>query len=102
MITLDFRYDGDGIGRGGLLTLTVDGKEVADGKLARTIPFRVSADETLDIGEDTGTPVSEDYHVPFKFNGTLNKVVIDLGEAKLNPQEQKELDQQEGTNEVVD
>jgi arylsulfatase len=101
-ITLDFRYDGDGIGKGGLLALTVDGKEVANGKLARTIPFRVSADETLDIGEDTGTPVSEDYHVPFKFNGTLNKVVIDLGEAKLSPQEQKELDQQEGTNEVVD
>jgi len=78
-IALDFKYDGGGIGKGGLLTLTVDGKEVADGKLARTIPFRVSADETFDIGEDTGMPVSEDYHVPFKFNGTLNKVVIDLG-----------------------
>jgi arylsulfatase len=38
----------------------VDGKKVAERKLARTIPFRVSADETLDIGEDTGTPVSED------------------------------------------
>jgi arylsulfatase A-like enzyme len=101
-ISLDFKYDGGGIGKGGLLTLTVDGKEVADGKLARTIPFRVSADETFDIGEDTGTPVSEDYHVPFKFDGTLNKVVIDLGEAKLSPQEQKELDQQEGTNEVID
>jgi hypothetical protein len=101
-IALDFKYDGGGIGKGGLLTLTVDGKEVADGKLARTIPFRVSADETFDIGEDTDTPVSEDYHVPFKFDGTLNKVVIDLGEAKLSPQEQKELDQQEGTNEVID
>ncbi len=101
-IALDFKYDGGGIGKGGLLTLTVDGKEVADGKLARTIPFRVSADETFDIGEDTGTPVSEDYRVPFKFDGTLNKIVINLGEAKLNPQEQKELDQQEGTNEVID
>jgi hypothetical protein len=36
-------------GRGGQV------KEVANGKLARTIPFRVSADETFDIGEDTGT-----------------------------------------------
>ena len=44
-IALDFKYDGGGIGKGGLVTLTVDGKEVADGKLARTIPFRVSADE---------------------------------------------------------
>jgi arylsulfatase len=101
-IALDFKYDGGGIGKGGLLTLTVDGKEVAEGKLARTIPFRVSADETFDIGEDTGMPVSEDYHVPFKFDGALNKVVIDLGEAKLSPQEQKELDQQEGANEVID
>jgi hypothetical protein len=52
------------------------------------------------ISAKTPVGVSEDYHVPFKFNGTLNKVVIDLGEAKLSPQEQKGLDQQEGTNEV--
>jgi arylsulfatase len=97
-----FKYDGGGIGKGGLATLSVDGKKVAEQKLARTIPFRVSADETFDVGEDTGTPVSEDYHVPFKFTGTLNKIVINLGEAALTPQEQKELDQQEGANELID
>ncbi len=101
-IVLTFKYEGGGIGKGGLATLSVDGKKVAEQKLARTIPFRVSADETLDIGEDTGTPVSEDYHVPFKFTGTLNKVVINLGEAALTPQEQKELDQREGANELID
>ena len=101
-IVLAFKYDGGGIGKGGLAILTVDGKKVAEQKLTRTIPFRVSADETLDIGEDTGTPVSEDYHVPFRFTGTLNKVVINLGEAALAPQEQQELDQQEGANELID
>jgi arylsulfatase len=101
-IIVDFKYDGGGIGKGGVASLTVDGKEVANSKLTRTIPFRVSADETLDIGEDTGTPVSEDYHVPFKFTGTLDKVVVDLGEAELSSQDQKELDQQEGASEVVD
>ena len=101
-IALDFKYDGGGIGKGGLVTLAVDGKEVANGKLMRTIPFRVSADETLDIGEDTGTPVSEDYHVPFKFTGVIDKVVVNLGEAKLSPQDQKELDEKEGANEIVD
>jgi hypothetical protein len=40
--------------------------------------------------------------VPFKFSGTLDKFVVDLGEAGLSPQDQKELDQQEGSNEVVD
>jgi arylsulfatase len=101
-VTLDFKYDGGGIGKGGLVTLVVDGKEVANGRLMRTIPFRVSADETLDIGEDTGTPVSEDYHVPFKFTGIIDKVVVDLSDAKLSPQDQKELDEKEGANEIVD
>ena len=77
-------------------SIMVDGKNVAEGKIAHTIPFRVSADETLDIGEDTGTPVSEDYHVPFKFTGTLNKVVVNLSEAKLSAAEQKSLDEAEG------
>ena len=101
-IDLYFKYDGGGIGKGGLATLSVDGQKVAEHKLTRSIPFRVSADETLDIGEDTGTPVSEDYHVPFKFTGTINKVVVKLSEAALSPEEQKELDEQEGANEVID
>jgi len=33
---------------------------VLRGKIAHTIPVRISLDETLDIGEDTGTPVVED------------------------------------------
>jgi hypothetical protein len=101
-IMVDFKYDGPGIGKGGTVTLAVDGKGVADGNLARTIPFRVSADETFDIGEDTGTPVSEDYRVPFKFTGALKRVVITLGEAKLTAAEQKELDEAEGENELID
>jgi hypothetical protein len=56
-------------------TLQVDGKTVATGRIERTLPFRVSADETLDCGDDTGTSVSGDYQVPFKFTGTLEKVV---------------------------
>jgi arylsulfatase A-like enzyme len=101
-IILNFKYDGGGIGKGGTATLTVDGQKVAEQRIMRTIPFRVSADETLDIGEDTGTPVSEDYHVPFKFTGMLNKVVVTLGEAALSPQDQQLLDEQEGANELID
>jgi arylsulfatase len=56
----------------------VDGKAVATGRIERTLPFRLSLDETLDCGEDTGTPVTEDYRTPFKFTGKLGKVTIDL------------------------
>lgn len=77
-IVVDFKYDGGGLAKGGTATMMVDGKEVAQGRIERTLPFRISLDETLDIGEDTGTPVSEDYKVPFQFNGKLSKVVVDL------------------------
>ena len=89
-ILVDFKYDG-GLGKGGTATLIVDGKQVAQGRIERSIPFRISADETLDIGEDTGTPVSEDYQVPFKFTGTLNKVAIQLTDAKLSPEDEAEI-----------
>ena len=77
-IVVDFKYDGGGFAKGGTATMKVDGKKVAEGRIERTLPFRISLDETLDIGEDTGTPVSEDYKTPFQFNGTLSKVVVDL------------------------
>ena len=54
-----------------------------DERIDRTVPIRFSFDETFDVGEDTGTPVSEDYDVPFKFTGNSEKVVINLGETEL-------------------
>ena len=86
-ITLDFVYDGGGVGKGGQATLSVDGKEVASEKFPQTIAFRMSLDETLDIGEDTGTPVSEDYHVPFKFTGKLEKVTINITDHEISDEE---------------
>ncbi len=35
----------------------------------------------------------EDYHVPFKFTGTLKKVVITLGEEKLSAEDCKAIDE---------
>jgi arylsulfatase len=84
-IKFDFVYAGPGFGKGGTGTLSVDGKQVAQGKIERTIPVRISLDETLDIGEDTGTPVVEDYvdKMPFKFTGSIGKVVIEPGKSGL-------------------
>ena len=56
------------------------GLQVASGRIERTIPVRVSADETFDVGEDSGTPVNRDYDVPFRFTG--DKVVVELKPAK--------------------
>jgi hypothetical protein len=58
-IRFDFAYDGDGLGKGGVGTLFVNGAQVAQGRIARTQPMMFSADETADVGVDLGTPVVE-------------------------------------------
>jgi arylsulfatase len=77
-IRFEFAYDGGGMGKGGTGTLFVDDNHVAQGRIERTIPIRVTLDESLDVGEDAGTPVNLGYDVPFKFTGKLNKLVIEL------------------------
>ncbi|OIQ27693.1 MAG: arylsulfatase [Bacteroidetes bacterium MedPE-SWsnd-G2] len=77
-IRYEFDYDGGGAGKGGTGTLFVDGKQVAKNKIDRTMGYRISLDETFDIGSDAGEPVSEKYHVPFDFEGKLNKVTVKL------------------------
>jgi arylsulfatase len=77
-LVFDFKYDGGGMGKGGTGTLSADGKQIAQGKIERTVPIRYSLDEGLDVGEDTGTPVDLSYDVPFKFTGKIEKVTIDL------------------------
>jgi len=44
----------------------------------KTVPGRFSADETFDIGMDTGSPVSADYKSPNAFTGKIRKVTFDL------------------------
>jgi arylsulfatase len=94
-VRFDFQYDGGGIGKGGTGTLLVDGQQVAQGHIERTIRFRFSLDETFDVGEDTGTPVIEDYaaRMPFKFTGALTKLTIDLAPQTLSAKDQKEIEE---------
>lgn len=77
-LVMDFVYDGGGMGKSGTAKLLVDGKEVAKVRVEKTIPFRFSTEETLDFGEDTGTPVDMTYDIPAAFTGKLGKIVIDL------------------------
>lgn len=77
-VRMEFAYDG-GVGAGGSVTLVVDGAKVGEGRIEETIPFYFSFDETLDVGVDLGTPVSEDYPQGDNvFTGTVRTVRIDL------------------------
>jgi arylsulfatase A-like enzyme len=102
-IEYDFKYDGlgfatlafnnlSGIGRAGAGTLKVDGKVVATQTMDRTIPLVLPWDETFDIGSDTGTPVDDqDYQVPFKFTGKIDKLSIAVAPPVLTPADVKKL-----------
>jgi arylsulfatase len=81
-IRFEFTYDGGGAGKGGMATLTVNGQIVATGRIEQTQCCAFSADEGADVGADEGTPVTEDYKVPFKFTGKIAKVTIELKENK--------------------
>lgn len=61
------------------MTLFYDGTPVGKGRVEQTQPMVFSAEETTDIGEDYGLPVSQDYAGASKFTGRISVVQIDVG-----------------------
>ncbi len=79
-VRMEFAYDGDGLGKGGEVTLYYDGTLVGSGRVERTEPMAFSADEACDVGSDTGSPTSPDYGPHGnKFTGDIAWVKIDIG-----------------------
>ncbi len=60
-VRMEFAYAGGGLGKGGKVTLYVDGKPVGEGDIPMTLAMVFSADDGCDVGEDSGAPVSPDY-----------------------------------------
>jgi arylsulfatase len=93
-VRMEFAYAGGGLGKGGDVTLYVDGKKVGEGKVPMTLAMIFSADDGCDVAEDTGSPVSEDYG-PLNngFNGTVKGAQIAIAAAAesvdhlIDPQE---------------
>jgi arylsulfatase A-like enzyme len=76
-LVYDFKMDEGGKpGTGGTGTITVDGKKVAEGRIARTQPGVFSVDDLADVGVDEGTPVAN-YGASSKFNGKIGKVILE-------------------------
>jgi arylsulfatase len=60
-VRMEFAYAGGGLGKGGTVSLYIDGAKVGEGHVGATAPMVFSADDGCDVGEDTGAPVSPDY-----------------------------------------
>ena len=80
-VTIQYQFDLDGgtPGAGGTGTLLVNGAVVAEERIDKTVPFVFSADETMDIGEDSASPVTSDYPA-----GDLNKFAGDLAWVQID------------------
>ena len=81
-VVLDFAYEGakkEDIGKGGKVTISVNGKSVAEGRVEKTQPLMFSADETADVGLDNQTPVANDIGVgrdKTRFTGSIKKITL--------------------------
>jgi hypothetical protein len=76
-VRMQFAYDGGGLGKGGTVTLYIDGNAVGSGRVERTVAMIFSTDETSDVGVKRGSPVTVD--VPTEnnaFTGIVQVVVI--------------------------
>ncbi len=84
-VVLDFVYDGGGLGKGGMATLSINGKKVGEGRIEKTQPLIFSADETADVGLDNQTPVAEDIGIgrdETRFTGKIHKITLAVKDVK--------------------
>jgi arylsulfatase len=81
-VRAEFDYDGGGIGKGGTVTLYIDGEAIGEGRVEGTQPMLFSADETTDVGHDTATSVTDDFtsSADTRYPGRVRWVQIDLGD----------------------
>jgi arylsulfatase A-like enzyme len=80
-VRMEFAYEGGGLGKGGTVSLFVDGKKVGEGKVAATAAMIFSADDGCDVGVDTGAPVSPDYGSRGnEFSGRVKGVQLAIAE----------------------
>jgi arylsulfatase len=79
-VRMEFAADAPKPATGGDVTLLVDGKTVANGRIDHTVPIRFSAYAGMDIGRDNGGVVDLSYEAkkPFAFTGTVRKVAFDV------------------------
>ncbi|MEO6834398.1 MAG: arylsulfatase, partial [Candidatus Tumulicola sp.] len=84
-VRMEFAYAGGGLGKGGKVTLYVDGKQVGEGDIPATLAMVFSADDGLDVGEDSGSPVSPDYGQRGNgFTGHVKGVQIAIADDAVN------------------
>jgi arylsulfatase len=77
-VRMEFVYDGGGLGKGGNITLFVDGKKDGTGRVEMTVPMAYFGD--CNVGCATGPPINDEVSASDnEFNGKVLGVQLDAG-----------------------
>ncbi|MDP3584755.1 MAG: arylsulfatase [Thiobacillus sp.] len=80
-VRMEFAYAGGGLGKGGKVTLYLDGQKDGEGEVGATLAMIFSADDGCDVGKDGGSAVSPDYKPGDNaFNGKVKGVQLSIAE----------------------
>jgi arylsulfatase len=80
-VRMEFAYAGGGLGKGGKVTLYLDGKKDGGGDVGATLAMIFSTDDGCDVGKDGGSAVSPDYKPGDNaFNGKVKGVQLSIAE----------------------
>jgi len=80
-VKLGFEFEKTGqekFGAGGIGRLYMNDNKVGEGQIPRTVRYVYALNESFNIGVDAGTPVTNEYKAGTRFNGKIEKVIIDL------------------------
>lgn len=89
-VTMEFAYDGGGLGKGGEAVIGINGQDVGRKRIENTVAGRFGID-TFGVGSDTGSPVGKSYKAPFRFTGKVLRVDVVLGPRDLSPEDETKL-----------
>jgi arylsulfatase len=79
-VSVSFESDRPKPGSGGTATLFVDGSPVGRGRIERTLAGWISHTDGFDVGEDSLTPINDDYDIgTSRFTGTMTRLTMTLG-----------------------
>lgn len=76
-VRMEFAYDGGGAGRGGEVSLYVDGREVGRARIEATLPTVFSAYDGCVIARDPSGAIADDYPIGGSaFNGEITTITL--------------------------
>jgi arylsulfatase A-like enzyme len=82
-LKFEFKYDGGQPGSGGTGYLYINGEKVGEGRIDKTNRAAIGNYESIEVGRDIVSSVTDKYKIPFVFTGKINKVTIELGDIRV-------------------